>query len=131
VRPETELVADIERHGRLILDLIRNLDEAAFVHRFGDGINPFAAAISYALVAIGEACRQLVGGGEDVSGPPPAPIVAARPEIDWRGWIGLRNVLTHGYHRRDPPVIWRATGELAALVRACEAHTTAKNQREP
>jgi uncharacterized protein with HEPN domain len=44
----------------------------------------------------------------------------ARPEIDWRGGIGLRNVLTHGYHRRDPPVIWRATGELAAPVRACE-----------
>ncbi len=57
MRPEAELVADIARHGRLILDLIRDLDEAAFGQRFGDGINPFAAAISYALVAIGEACR--------------------------------------------------------------------------
>jgi uncharacterized protein with HEPN domain len=73
-----------------------------------------------ALVAIGEACRQLAGGGEDAGGPPPAAIVMAHPEIDWRGGIGLRNVLTHGYHRRDPPVIWRATGELAAPVRACE-----------
>jgi uncharacterized protein with HEPN domain len=72
------------------------------------------------LVAIGEARRQLAGGGEDAGGPPPAAIVMARPEIDWRGGIGLRNVLTHGYHRRDPPVIWRATGELAAPVRACE-----------
>jgi hypothetical protein len=70
VRPEAELVADIARHGRLILDLVRDLDEAAFVQRFGHGINPFAAAISYALVTIGEACRQLVGGGEGVSGPP-------------------------------------------------------------
>jgi hypothetical protein len=33
-------------------------------------------------------------------------------------------VLTHGYHRRDPPVIWRALGELTALVEACEAWTT-------
>jgi uncharacterized protein with HEPN domain len=119
VRPEAELVGDSARHGRLVLDLIRDLDEAAFGESFGDGINPFAAAIS-ALIAIGEACRQLVGGGDDVRGPPPAPIVMAHPEIDWRGWIGLRNVLTHGYHRRDPPVIWRATGELGALVRACE-----------
>jgi uncharacterized protein with HEPN domain len=119
VRPEHELITDIVRHGRLILDLIEDLDEAAFRQRFGDGINPFAAALSFALVAIGEACRQLVGGATD--GPPPASIVMAHPDIDWRGWVGLRNVLTHGYHRRDPPVIWRAIGELTALVQTCEA----------
>ena len=122
MRAEHGLVADIVRHGRLVLDLTGDLDEAAFVERFGDGINPFAAALSFALVAIGEACRQLVGG-EGMGGPPPSPIVAAHPEIDWRGWVGLRNVLTHGYHRRDPPVIWRAIGELRVLVQICEART--------
>jgi uncharacterized protein with HEPN domain len=121
VKREDELVDDIARHGRLVLDLGGDLDEAAFVKRFGDGINPFAAAISFALVAIGEACRQLVGGGGAAVGPPPAAIVIDHPEIDWRGWIGLRNVLTHGYHRRDPPLIWRAIGELRALVQVCEA----------
>jgi uncharacterized protein with HEPN domain len=121
VRPENELIADIARHGRLVLDLIEDLDEAGFLKRFGDSINPFGAAISFALVAIGEACRQLVGGAGSPGGPAPAPIVTAHPEIDWRGWVGLRNVLTHGYHRRDPPVIWRAIGELRALVAACEA----------
>ena len=124
MRREDDLVADIARHGRLVLDLVGDLDEAAFLQRFGDGITPFAAAISFALVAIGEACRQLVGGGDVAGGPPVASIVTARPEIDWRGWIGLRNVLTHGYHRRDPPVIWRAIGELRALVHACEARAT-------
>ena len=119
MRREDELVADVVRHGRLVLDLVGDLDEAAFTRRFGDGITPFAAAISFALVAIGEACRQLTGGGH-AAGPPPAAIIMAHPEIDWRGWIGLRNVLTHGYHRRDPPVIWRAIGELRALVQACE-----------
>ncbi|MGH6942658.1 MAG: HepT-like ribonuclease domain-containing protein, partial [Geminicoccaceae bacterium] len=69
-------------------------------------------------------CRQLVGSGGAAGGLPPAPILAAHPEIDWRGWVGLRNVLTHGYHRRDPQVIWRATGELTALVQACEAWAT-------
>lgn len=125
MRQEDELIADIARHGELVLDLIRDLDEEAFVERFGDGVNPFAAAISFALVTIGEACRQLAGGG-DLSRASPAWIITAHPEIDWRGWIGLRNVLTHGYHRRDPPVIWRAAGELAALVRACEARATAR-----
>jgi uncharacterized protein with HEPN domain len=131
LRQEDELVADIARHGELILDLIRDLDEGAFVQRFGDGINPFAAAISFALVTIGEACRRLAGGGDLAGGPPPASIITARPEIDWRGWIGLRNVLAHGYHRRDPPVIWRAAGELAALVKICNARTTAKGKPEP
>ena len=65
---------------------------------------------------------QLAGGGDVTGGPPAAAIVGAHPEIDWRGWIGLRNVLTHGYHRRDPPVIRRAVGELRTLVQACEAH---------
>jgi uncharacterized protein with HEPN domain len=121
VRPEHDLVTDIARHARLILDLIDDLDEAGFLQRFGDGINPFGAAISFALVAIGEACRQLVGAADTTDGRLPASIVIAHPDIDWRGWTGLRNVLTHGYHRRDPPVIWRAIGELRALVQACEA----------
>jgi uncharacterized protein with HEPN domain len=120
VRSEQDLITDVVRHGRLVLDLIDDLNEAAFVERFGDGINPFAAALSFALIAIGQACRQLVGG-DGMGGPPPASIVAAHPEIDWRGWVGLRNVLTHGYHRRDPPVIWRAIGEVVALVRVSEA----------
>jgi uncharacterized protein with HEPN domain len=123
VRPEHELVTDIVAHGRLILELMNDLDEAAFVQRFGDGINPFAGALAFALVAIGEACRQLAGRDDTTGGPPPASIVTGHPEIDWRGWIGLRNVLTHGYHRRDPPVIWRAIGELKALVQACESWT--------
>ena len=123
MRREDELVTDLARHGRLVLDLIGDLDEEAFIQRFGDGINPFAAAISFALIAIGEACRQLVGGGDAAGGPPPAPIITAHPEIDWRGWIGLRNVLTHGYHHRDPPVIWRAIGELRTLVETCEGWT--------
>jgi uncharacterized protein with HEPN domain len=121
VRPAQELIVDIARHGRVVLGLTGGLDEAAFVERFDDGINPFAAALSFALAAIGEACRQLVGAGEATGGPPPAPIIMAHPEIDWRGWVGLRNVLTHGYHRRDPPLIWRAIGELRTLVEACEA----------
>jgi uncharacterized protein with HEPN domain len=132
VRREDELVADIMRHGDLILDLVGDLDEGSFVQRFGDGVTPFAAAISFALVAIGEACRQLAGSGDLASGPPAAAIVETHPEIDWRGWIGLRNVLTHGYHRRDPLVIWRAIGELRALVQACEEGTsTSEGVRTP
>jgi uncharacterized protein with HEPN domain len=123
VRREADLIADVMRHGRLVQGLVDDVDEATFEQRFGDGITPFAAAISFALVAIGEACRQLAGS-DAAGGPPAAPIVSAHPEIDWRGWIGLRNVLTHGYHRRDPLVIWRALDELRVLAQACEAWAT-------
>jgi hypothetical protein len=37
-------------------------------------------------------------------------------------------VLTRGYHRRDPLVIWRAIGELTALVHTCEAWTTTRTK---
>jgi uncharacterized protein with HEPN domain len=121
VRREDDLVTDIMRHGLLVLDLVDDVDEATFRQRFGDGITPFAAAISFALVAIGEACRQLAAGGDAAGGPPVAAIVKAHPEIDWRGWIGLRNVLRLGYHRRDPLVIWRALDELRVLVWVCDA----------
>jgi hypothetical protein len=81
VRHEDELVADIVRHGDLFLELVGDLDEATFLQRFGDGITPFAAAISFALVAIGEACRQLVRGGDAPIGPPPAAMVTALPRL--------------------------------------------------
>ena len=51
MRLERELIDEVARHGRLVLDLTDDLDEAAFVRRFGDGINQFGAAISFALVA--------------------------------------------------------------------------------
>jgi hypothetical protein len=66
VRRQDELVTGIVRHGRLVPELTGELNGAAFIQRFGDGINPFAAALSFALIAIGEAFRQLVKEGCDL-----------------------------------------------------------------
>lgn len=57
---------------------------------------------------IGEAARALT-----------EPTRAAMPEVDWAGFIGLRNVLVHAYHRVQADLLWRAaTEDVPALARA-------------
>lgn len=57
---------------------------------------------------IGEACRALT---DDFR--------AARPDVDWSGFIGLRNVLVHAYHRIQPELLWTAaTKDVPALAAA-------------
>lgn len=44
---------------------------------------------------------------------------AEHPEVDWGGFIGLRNVLIHAYHRIQPDLLWRAaTVDVPVLARA-------------
>jgi len=32
----------------------------------------------------------------------------AHADVDWAGFIGLRNVLVHAYHRIQPDLLWQA-----------------------
>lgn len=62
------------------------------------------------LQLIGEACAAV---GE--------PLRATRPEVDWRGWVGLRNVLVHEYFGVELDPVWlAATSELEHLRVAVE-----------
>jgi uncharacterized protein with HEPN domain len=55
---------------------------------------------------VGEACRAL---SDDYR--------TQRPDIDWTGFIGLRNVLVHAYHRVQPDLLWEAaTVDVPALT---------------
>lgn len=60
---------------------------------------------------IGEAARAMSPEGR-----------AARPDVDWIGLIGLRNVLVHAYHRIQPDLLWRAATidipQIVTLLRA-------------
>ena len=46
------------------------------------------------LVAVGEAFRQIDGETE-------GRLLARYPEVEWRGVIGVRNVIAHGYFDID------------------------------
>jgi uncharacterized protein with HEPN domain len=60
------------------------------------------------LVEVGEASRALT-----------EPARAAMPEVDWAGFIGLRNVLVHAYHRVQADLLSRAaTVDVPALAKA-------------
>lgn len=49
---------------------------------------------------------------------------AEHPDVDWGGFIGLRNVLIHAYHRIQPDLLWRAaTVDVPALARALRSST--------
>lgn len=51
-------------------------------------------AICMSLVAVGEALRQIDGKTE-------GRLLARYPEVEWRGVIGVRNVIAHGYFDID------------------------------
>ena len=57
---------------------------------------------------IGEAARAMTDEGR-----------AAHTEVDWAGFIGLRNVLVHAYHRIQPELLWQAASvDVPALAQA-------------
>jgi uncharacterized protein with HEPN domain len=64
-------------------------------------------AISRALEVLGEAARRL-----------PGDVVDGHPEIPWRGLIGLRNFLAHGYDFVDLDLLWRTVTEDLGPLRA-------------
>ena len=84
-----------------LADVVEFSDRAtAFVA--GMSFEEFAAdertrfAVQYALLAVGEAAKSL-----------PPEVRARAPHLDWRGVIGMRDRLAHGYAAIVVEVIWR------------------------
>jgi uncharacterized protein with HEPN domain len=62
--------------------------------------------VLHQLLLLGEAARRLT----DV-------FRAAHPEIEWSGYVGLRNVLIHRYDEIDLSEVWKiATSDVLALA---------------
>lgn len=59
------------------------------------------------MEVLGEAARAMTDDGR-----------SAYPDVDWAGFIGLRNVLVHAYHRLQPDLLWQAAKvDAPALAR--------------
>ncbi|MFH0975116.1 MAG: DUF86 domain-containing protein [Spirochaetota bacterium] len=43
----------------------------------------------------------------EAAGKIPEEIHERYSEIDWRGMIGMRNIIAHGYFTIDPDIIWK------------------------
>jgi uncharacterized protein with HEPN domain len=50
------------------------------------------------------------------------PLKASRPEIDWRGVTGLRNILVHDYLGVSLPRVWEIVEMFLPQLRAAVHH---------
>lgn len=85
-----------------------------------DGVRRLCVFGSVArLVVIGEAVGSLLDAAR--RDPAVSRLLGAHPEIDWLGYVGMRNIIAPRYFRRDPAAIWvTLTDELRDLKRAVE-----------
>lgn len=109
-RRTRERLQDIRAAAEDALAFAAGLDAAAFA------LLPVAdrrtyRALKNALAEIGEAAKLL-----------PPELLARHPEVDWRGWAGLRDVVSHQYFSLELPRLHpTVVDELPALLAAIAA----------
>ncbi len=84
-RGASERLEDIRLAAEDAAALCAGLDEAAFAALPTSDRRTFRA-LKNVLSEIGEAVKLL-----------PPELLARHPEVDWRGWAGLRDVVSHQY----------------------------------
>jgi uncharacterized protein with HEPN domain len=101
---------------KLIHAIIRyceTIEEA--MERFGNDIDDFLddkhyqASCSFCIDQIGENIKKLS-----------SELRNKHPETDWKGLMGMRDVIAHGYHKIDLEELWiTMTEEIPALKVVC------------
>lgn len=108
-RSPEERLEDIREAATDLRDFVGSMETAAF-HQISHADRMGFRALKNALSELGEAVKAL-----------PAVIVARHPGIDWKGFAGLRDLVTHQYFgldtRRLLPII---QNEIPALLIAVE-----------
>ncbi len=106
-RGARERLKDIRSAAEDALAFAGGLDEAAFAALPVADRRTYRA-LKNALAEIGEAVKLL-----------PSELIARHPDVDWRGWAGLRDVVSHRYfglqHSRLRPTV---KDELPVLLLA-------------
>jgi uncharacterized protein with HEPN domain len=118
MRAERDRLMDILGSIAIIEKYTAGMDSAAFVSAF-DRDRLRADTVCYRFIVIGEGINALLGNPQ--SGLAPATIIARYPDIDWKGYAALRNIVTHQYFRLAPNKIWAAIeSELPVLKKTVE-----------
>ncbi|WP_428391770.1 HepT-like ribonuclease domain-containing protein [Lichenicoccus sp.] len=90
-RGSRERLEDIRDAAMDALDFCAGLDEAAFTTMPVADRRTYRA-LKNVLSEVGEAVKLL-----------PPELLARHPEVDWRGWAGLRDVISHQYFNLELP----------------------------
>ncbi len=117
-RSPEERLEDIREAATDLQDFVGSMEMAAF-HQIPHADRMGFRALKNALTELGEAVKAL-----------PADIVGHHPEIDWKGFAGLRDLITHQYFGLDTkrllPII---QNEIPALLTAVEGELGRKDPR--
>ena len=106
-REDSERLADIRAAAHDALEFCNGLNEAAFL-ALPTADRRTYRALKNVLAEIGEAVKLL-----------PTDLLARHPEVDWRGWAGLRDVVSHQYFGLELPRLRPAiVDELPVLLAA-------------
>ena len=112
-RGTRERLEDIRVAASDALSFAGGLDKAAFA-TLPEADRRTYRALKNALAEIGEAVKLL-----------PPEVLERHPEVDWRGWAGLRDIVTHQYLGLELPRLQPAiVEELPVLFAAVVAELT-------
>ena len=101
-RKDAQYVADILRAAGRIATYMAGMKKSEFLDN-----NVVSDAVLKNLAFLGEACANISDGTRKLV-----------PEIDWKGFCGLRNLVVHRYWEEDLKIVWDITKkELPEVVR--------------
>jgi len=109
-RTVAERLSDIREAARDVIDIAGAMEDGAF------RALPHADRIAYralknALTELGEAVKAL-----------PPEVTARHPHVEWRGFAGLRDVVSQGYFGLRQDLLWPIVrDEVPQLLGAVEA----------
>src|SRR5271168_3802987 len=92
------------------------MDDAAF-HALPNADRIAYRALKNALSELGEMVKTL-----------PREVTDRHPDVDWRGFAGLRDIVAHGYFGLRQDLLWPIVrGEVPRLLASVEAESVVSN----
>jgi len=116
MRDDVQRIEDAQVAAEMILQYLSGMTEDVLA---ADPRTIDAAFFN--VIVLGEAVNALLADPHGAGRTQDARIVTEHPEIPWKDWVGMRNLVTHQYFRRDHRIVWRdvASGEMDRIARIC------------
>lgn len=117
-RSDVDLIADVRAAAAAAWAIAGGVDRQSLANLpVVDDIR--YRALKNALTEIGEAIRML-----------PPRLLIEQPSVNWRGFVGLRNIIAHQYFALEPEILRVVVNEdIPALIKALDAVEASARRR--